>query len=284
MKIILSRKGFDSSSGGVPSPIFDDGQMISLPIPASQSPISYCDIDSRVGNIGDIVETLTSGRTNKNSGAHLDPDLERNALSRDEGWKPIFGQVGQAQGHLRNQGVGIGDLFLFYGWFRDVIGQGKNFSYQTGGVDKHVIWGWLQIGEIDVIDQMNPDEKKWARYHPHFHQSRSSSNTLYTSKAKLSIEGHTSTDIVGAGVFPKYHDSLLLTDKESNNRSIWKLPQWFYSSSQREALSFHTDFSRWSKHDGYVNLQTVGRGQEFVLDTKYYPEVIDWAVNKLLLS
>ena len=29
MKIILSRKGFDSGSGGVPSPIFPDGQLLS---------------------------------------------------------------------------------------------------------------------------------------------------------------------------------------------------------------------------------------------------------------
>ncbi len=33
VKLILSRKGFDSSSGGVPSPIFSDGRMLSLPIP-----------------------------------------------------------------------------------------------------------------------------------------------------------------------------------------------------------------------------------------------------------
>ena len=34
-KIIFSRKGFDSSFGGVASPIFDDGSMYSLPIPSS---------------------------------------------------------------------------------------------------------------------------------------------------------------------------------------------------------------------------------------------------------
>ena len=62
------------------------------------------------------------------------------------------------------------------------------------------------------------------------------------------------------------------------------LPEWFYPASHQTALSFHTDLSGWSKHDGYVNLQTVGRGQEFVLDTTYYPEAINWAVNKLHLS
>ena len=35
MRLVLSRKGFDSSqaSGGCASPILQDGQMLSLPIP-----------------------------------------------------------------------------------------------------------------------------------------------------------------------------------------------------------------------------------------------------------
>ena len=33
MKVILSRKGFDSSNGGCPSPILPDGTLLSLPIP-----------------------------------------------------------------------------------------------------------------------------------------------------------------------------------------------------------------------------------------------------------
>lgn len=34
-KIILSRKGFDSKYGGIPSPILPDGAMLSFPIPAN---------------------------------------------------------------------------------------------------------------------------------------------------------------------------------------------------------------------------------------------------------
>ncbi len=44
MKIILSRKGFDSSAGGVPSPIFPDGGLLSLPIPDKASQIACNDI------------------------------------------------------------------------------------------------------------------------------------------------------------------------------------------------------------------------------------------------
>ena len=37
MKVILSRKGFDSSNGGVPSPIMPDGTLLSMPIPTEDN-------------------------------------------------------------------------------------------------------------------------------------------------------------------------------------------------------------------------------------------------------
>ena len=41
-KVILSRKGFDSKYGGKPSPIFNDGNIFSLPIPQNSiSPNKY---------------------------------------------------------------------------------------------------------------------------------------------------------------------------------------------------------------------------------------------------
>jgi len=40
MKVILSRKGFDSQYGGMPSPILPDGTLLSLPIP-SKTDMNY---------------------------------------------------------------------------------------------------------------------------------------------------------------------------------------------------------------------------------------------------
>ena len=34
MKVVLSRKGFDSANGGIMGPIFGDGTMVSFPIPS----------------------------------------------------------------------------------------------------------------------------------------------------------------------------------------------------------------------------------------------------------
>ncbi|MEZ4682601.1 MAG: hypothetical protein R2932_51180 [Caldilineaceae bacterium] len=62
MKIILSRKGFDSSSGGVASPILPDGTLLSLPIPDATGPITYADLEWQGHAVGTLVESLTRKR------------------------------------------------------------------------------------------------------------------------------------------------------------------------------------------------------------------------------
>src|ERR1700729_4125502 len=141
MKIILSRKGFDSSAGKKPSPIFPDGTMISLPIPDKASVIAYKDIaGNATASVGELVEQLAQRpQTHR---AHLDPDLSAHSIPRCEGWRPLFGQVGAAEKHRENQGVGIGDVFLFFGLFRSVAKSGNRWTYVHGTRPIHVIFGW----------------------------------------------------------------------------------------------------------------------------------------------
>lgn len=120
MKLILSRKGFDSSAGGCPSPVFPDGSFHTLPIPDPGSRIAYRDIHHEGLNVGRLVASLSGDRRAGARKAHLDPDLIADVYPREPGWKPCLGQSGAAQGHLRKQSVGEGDLFLFFGLFRDV--------------------------------------------------------------------------------------------------------------------------------------------------------------------
>jgi Nucleotide modification associated domain 3 len=47
MKLILSRKGFDSAYGGVPSPILPDGTLCPLPIPSNEAPCLKGEKDGR---------------------------------------------------------------------------------------------------------------------------------------------------------------------------------------------------------------------------------------------
>src|SRR5688572_5013123 len=111
MKIILSRKGFDSVAGGVPSPIFPDGTMFSLPIPdygyADGPRRHYKDVDTPRGNLGTIVHDLTEYKIDPSSRVHLDPDLYEGSLQpRPEDWRPAFGQASAAEKYLQNQEVG----------------------------------------------------------------------------------------------------------------------------------------------------------------------------------
>src|SRR5438105_4185619 len=108
MKIILSRKGFDTSSGGIPSPIFPDGTLFSLPIPDNSAPTTYAQIDVCGHSAAEVLSDL--GGLPEVSHAHLDPDLREGAISRPTGWRPLFGQDGGAQTHLRKQGVGLGAI------------------------------------------------------------------------------------------------------------------------------------------------------------------------------
>lgn len=58
MKVILSRKGFDSCYGGYPSPILPDGSMISLPIPSSEDSICYKDLKIQNKNLYELMREL----------------------------------------------------------------------------------------------------------------------------------------------------------------------------------------------------------------------------------
>ena len=276
MKLILSRKGFDSSSGGVPSPIFPDGSMISLPIPDKSSSILYEDIHQGEYNLGKIVGDLTGNAINKNYKAHLDPDLNFENYPRFENWKPLFGQVNSAQGHLRNQHIDEGDIFLFYGLFRGVEIINNKIKYTSNSSPKHVIWGWLQIDKILPVDNVDKNIMNWALYHPHFNRARYKSNTLYIAKDFLDFKESRNNSINGAGIFCHFNEKLLLTDPTINKTSTWKLPQWFYPSVNKPLLTYHNNMDRWSKTENHILLKTVGRGQEFVLDCNNYPEAYKW--------
>ena len=124
-KLILSRKGFDSGSGGCPSPISPDGTMFSLPIPSGDSE-QFDDLQHGDIDIASVVAGITNGRLNGRDRIHLDPDLNfgtyrhRKNRAAWQQWRGTLGQTGIAQGHLDKQSVGAGDVFLFFGLYRRV--------------------------------------------------------------------------------------------------------------------------------------------------------------------
>ena len=280
MKIILSRKGFDSSCGGVPSPILPDGTLYSLPIPSQDSPITYDELRLGKGRLGPLVEALTNHRVRRGHGAHLDPDLRPSAYPRLPGWRPLFGQDGTAQAHLENEGVDVGDLFLFFGWFRQTERTEQGFRFMRGAPDLHVLFGWLQIGAVVSLDDSRSELPSWARYHPHVHGDSEGNNTLYVARRRLDLDG-SGHGAAGGGVFRSYNQRLCLTAR-GQTRTRWRLPGWFFPADGRRPLTYHRNRERWRRTEDHTLLRSVPRGQEFVLDTDDYPEAVAWARNLIM--
>jgi Nucleotide modification associated domain 3 len=271
MKIILSRKGFDCAAGGVPSPILPTGELYSLPIPDELSPKQYQEINAGEHSLGALVNDLSRGRIKPTYRAHLDPDLRYESIRRTGGWRPLFGQAGASESHLRKAAVSEGDVFLFFGWFRQVTQTAGRYSYVKGAPDQHIIFGWLQVERRIVAGNL----PAWAADHPHFDGDKKYPlNTIYTSTEKLTLH-NLETKSAGAGAFNQYHDSLCLT-AAGQLRSRWRLPIWFHPGGKKSSLSYHGNLGRWLLQDDHVLLQSAGRGQEFVLDCEEYPEAIAW--------
>ena len=98
-KLIISRKGFDSGSGGCLSPIFPDGTMFSLPIP-SWDQEAFEDLQHGDIDIASVVTGVTNGRMSGQNLIHLDPDLNfeaywhRKERANWQHWRGMLGHSG----------------------------------------------------------------------------------------------------------------------------------------------------------------------------------------------
>jgi hypothetical protein len=270
MRIILSRKGFDSGYGGYPSPILPNGRLLSLPIPDSTDNIAYSSLVLENGKTYyDLMNELKPGylkensikiNFNINSTCHLDPDLDYSVTQRKQGWKPAFGQVNQSQTHLENQSVGVGDIFLFFGWFRKTKEVNGKLVFDPTDIEgSHVIFAYLQVGEI-VKANLTSRIPGWLEEHPHAknnHRRTKKNNSIYIASSTVSWNNN----LNGANYF-KFDDSLVLT-KKGLSRSKWNLPSFFQNAS----ISYHKKES-WK--DGYF--KSVDKGQEFVIQDNSYIE------------
>lgn len=292
MKIVISRKGFDGVTGGVPSPIFEDDRLSSLPIPYKKGK-PYNDISirhrSQSPDLGKIVEDLTKGKILGCHTAHLDPDLDAAAIARLTGWRGIFGQSGAAQGGLDNNNVGEGDLFLFFGRFGRVELDPKGVVQSVRGqYNKHVLFGWLRIDAKYTLPSRSDPElpldalPTWARYHPHVIHSdlEARPNAIYTATDKLDPN----LDLPGCGLFPNFRSELCLTHPDQPLPSLWRLPSWMNPwrdlEHPRRPPTQLTNQNQWSgSNDQFANVNTnMGKiGQEIIYDADAYPEAWPWA-------
>ena len=242
MKIILSRKGFDSTtkevdgvkikvSGGKPSVFVPGGEMVSFPIPdipekhESIDPdlIGYDDIYAEGMSLRERMKALYGGDfASKWEHCHYDPDLQRG----------IFGQSGGPQTILQRGRVSVGDLFLFFGWFREAKRDGGVLHFHSPQRDVHALFGFLQIGEI-LPAQAAVQKYPHLRDHPHMTPTRLERdknpnarrpNMVYLAANRLSLQGM--DDRPGFGVF-KHAPKLVLTPPGEKSPSFWDMPAFF---------------------------------------------------------
>lgn len=280
MKIILSRKGFDSSNGGMPSPIFPDGKIVSLPIPASKSPTKLNDLNINGYDIVEIISALSRGRIKPEQYVHLDPDLDPQILAdRPENWRGAFGQVGAAQKHLTNNHIGNGDLFIYFGWFKEIEQHKGVWRFRAGSPDLHAIYGWLLVEETIPVygnEKHVLNQYPWLERHPHLLGNKDKQNTIYIGSRFLPSQ-LSSKNRPGASVFNNLRDVQILSDPRQKNRSCWRLPACFYPERTKPSLTYHEKKARWKIVDEkWITLNSVGRGQEFVLDTRQYSGIKGW--------
>lgn len=279
MKAIFSRKGFDSGYGGVPSPVMPDMTLASLPIPGSDGCARYGRIRAGKASLGNIAGDLTGGRINAEAFAHLDPDLSAKSMDRKEGWRGSLGQSGAAQGHLAGQGVEAGDVFLFFGWFREASFSGK-WCFKPKTKDFHALFGYLQIAcRVDLGAKPDAgavlEQYPWLEGHPHLSGERDANNALYIGSEELVLDG-IGSGLRGYGCFGKLDDGLALS-APGESKSKWVLPPWVASPEEGGKLSYHGDAARWSRDgQGRLLLQTVAKGQEFVAPVLRGGEFAQW--------
>jgi len=279
VKLVLSRKGFDSGSGGTASPILPDGTLLSLPIPDGRSRLAYSGVGD--GLAGELVRDLTRGRVRPSFPAHLDPDLVAGDMPRKEGWRGVFGQTGSAASHLDANGVGPGDVFLFFGWFRDVEQAGGAWRFRPGGRNVHAFFGWLQVAEVVRLPEGSAGEwaaHPWLEGHPHVMRGPEPGNRVYVASERLVLPGIADVGLPGWGRIAGLSQRTTLTAPGASTRSAWRLPD-FFSPARGAPLSYHGLPDRWSRDGDHVLLRSVSRGQEFVLDCDGRPEASRWIAS-----
>ncbi|BDI61910.1 hypothetical protein [Qipengyuania nanhaisediminis] len=187
MRIVFSRKGFDSSAGGGPSPIVG-GRPISLPIPAgTASATTYGDL-----GLGEHAAKASRGRLSGGDACHHDPMFCEDGTC-------VFGQHAAAQTHLERQGVTVGDVFVFFGLFAE----------EETGEPHHRIFGYLEVAETCALSDGIPGELV-ALKHPHALGMHSANDVIWRGEGRAASRAVPGLRLTVSGGPP----------------SLWRRPPW----------------------------------------------------------
>jgi hypothetical protein len=303
-KVVLSRKGFDSSAGGDYSP-FDPqtGSYVVLPIPVDDeevtiyNPLKYEDIHIKGNYLTGYPETnlkslmkammktatiKTKGEKKQSEYAHFDPWLGPCPWLAEHSNHSIgaFGQIGVPQQHLHTQKVGEDSLFLFFSRFKPIkpIGQNReniivpDISDENLNEGLYFIYGWLKVKK--VIRQYGDiqDDNRLSR-HPHATQAyfdkedpvvRKKNNTIYIADELLFPDNM----IPGCGYFPRLNKYLCLSASDSDQKhGKWISSRWRLPQFFDETRPSFLCKREWLKNeDGSCLVEIPRRWQEAVFE------------------
>jgi hypothetical protein len=157
-------------------------------------------------------------------------------------------------------GVGVGDVFVFWGLFQPV--ERRHGKWVFVGAAHHRIFGWLEIGEVIDLGASGSwilERYPWLVDHPHARDgwgdgAKRTKNTLYVAPTR-SMHFPNS---LGYGEFPVGKKLSAV----GASKSVWSVPDWLHLHRGGTGMSYHPA-ERWLS-DGRV--KSAGRGQEFVAD------------------
>jgi hypothetical protein len=254
-KIILSRKGYDDQYGGKPSPILPDGTMLSFPIPLSDTKeegLYSGELIFKNKSLSEYFSALGHKETNRRH--HVDPDIYGFSGKQSMG---TFGQAGAALGHLDNQNVGKGDIFLFFGTFCKTTILTNGLQYEKMH-PVHALFGYLFVERRVTMDEIdNEPELFWLKAHPHYRNRHLGD---YAKANAIYIGGD-------CGYF-RFSNRLQLT-KPGYLKSFWELPVAFANIK----MTYHEKVEKQLSSDR-VAFTSVAKGQEFVFE--HTAEIEPW--------
>jgi len=246
-KIILSRKGYDDQYGGKPSPILPNGIMLSFPIPLSDTKEEGLQSDELIFN-GKTLTTYFAELGHKTTvhKHHVDPDIYGFSGKQPMG---TFGQAGAALGHLDNQSIDEGDIFLFFGTFCKTIYIEGKLQYEKMH-PVHALFGYLIVDRRVNMDQIDTEpELFWLKAHPHYLNRHlgdyAKANAIYIGS--------------DYGYF-RFSNRLQLT-KIGYQKSYWELPVAFANIK----MTYHEKVEKQLLAES-VAFTSVAKGQEFVFE------------------
>lgn len=262
MKIVFSRKGFDSSYGGFPSIILPEemgSKMISFPIPETnfaqcgwlasdlsfilndRSKLSLKDIFVQLG-IADKIRLSGKGIANADDVKfHFDPEIQSVENIRSYA---AFGQSGAASSHLLSKGIESGDVFLFFGTFKKTLLEHGKITYDSAMHEIQAIWGYMIVDDIIHVNRITESQvEKYPDIKTHLH---------YLNKENEEGEN---IIICGSrfGTFD-YAVKYCLT-KLGYKKSFWELPDFFKN----------TNISYCGAVENPKRFKSADIGQEFVV-------------------